>query len=110
MQDEANQKVKGLVMCLTARINKIDDDRSVIQKKLEKSRRDYYTVSVIPYLMGAEGKTPAERLRNAVFGKYTFPEIDPVKLKQLLGCPTPPGFVLDKVGMDEFISEYFTLG
>ena len=106
MQDEANQKVKGLVMCLTARINKIDDDRSVIQKKLEKSRRDYYTVSVIPYLMGAEGKTPAERLRNAVFGKYTFPEIDPVKLKQLLGCPTPPGFVLDKVGMDEFISEY----
>ena len=107
MQSGANKAIKELIATVVARCDNVDLERHLMGKKFEKFQRKYYTMAMLPFVMGAEGKTPAERLRNAVFGKYTIPETDPDRIKQLLGCPTPPGFVLDQNAMDEFISEFF---
>lgn len=107
VQADADKATRKLIDTVVSRCDNVDLERHLMGKKFEEFQRKYYTMAVIPFVMGAEGKTPAEQLRNAVFGKYTIPETDPSKIQQLLGCPTPPGFVLDKQAADEFISEFF---
>ena len=106
-QADADKTTRKLIDTVISRCDSVDLERHLMGKKYEEFQRKYYTMAVIPFVMGAEGKTPAEQLRNAVFGKYTIPETDPSKIQQLLGCPTPPGFVLDKRATDEYISEFF---
>ena len=77
------------------------------RNRAEELQRKYYKVSLIPRMLGAKGENIHERLRNALFHNFTFPEVRKHVIEEQLGIPTPPGWVLTEKAADEFISAHF---
>ena len=75
--------------------------------RLDELQRKYYKVSLIPRMLGAKGETVHERLRNALFHNFTFPEVRKHVIEKELGIPTPPDWILTTEAADEFISSHF---
>ena len=77
-----------------------------MQQCFDSVARNVYADRVATLLMGAKGKTPHDRLRNACLGQYELPQGDPEVLRVMLGMPVPVGYVLDDKKMDHFIGTY----
>ena len=77
-----------------------------MQQCFDSVAKNVYADRVATLLMGAKGKTPHDRLRNACLGQYELPQGDPEVLRVMLGMPVPVGYVLDDKKMDNFIGTY----
>lgn len=78
-----------------------------MQQCFDSVARNVYADRVATLLMGAKGKTPHDRLRNACLGgQYELPQGDPEVLREMLGMPVPVGYVLDDQKFDNFIGTY----
>ena len=77
-----------------------------MQQSFDSVARNNYADRVATILMGAKGKTPHDRLRNACLGQYELPQSNPEVLREMLGVPVPVGYVLDDRKMDQFIGTY----
>ena len=77
-----------------------------MQQCFDSVAKNVYADRVATLLMGAKGRTPHDRLRNACLGQYELPQGDPEVLRVMLGMPVPVGYVLDDKKMDNFIGTY----
>ena len=82
-------------------------ENMLARNRAEELQRKYYKVSLIPRMLGAKGENIHERLRNALFHNFTFPEVRKHVIEEQLGIPTPPGWILTEKAADEFISAHF---
>ena len=81
--EKSIEEFKDYVVCdFKHRIAEAEADRN-------EAQRLHYISSAIPVLMGAEGNTPNDKLRNAAMGNFTFPVIDKDRISEILGFPCP---------------------
>ena len=81
-------------------------DIGLWRHKADEAQIRYYAVSLIPRIMGAEGDTVHDRLRNCLFRNFTLPEVQPDIIRRELGIPTPPGWILTSQAADDFITAH----
>ena len=82
-------------------------DLTLIKQRADDAQIKYYSVSLIPRMLGAHGETVQERLRNCIFRNFTFPEARPQVIEKELGIPIPPDWILTTEAADEFIQAHF---
>ena len=82
-------------------------DLTLIKQRADDAQIKYYSVSLLPRMLGAQGDTVQERLRNCIFRNFTFPEARPEVIEQELGIPIPPDWILTTEAADEYIQAHF---
>ena len=106
LQAQNHQRQHRLISGLRQDVTTLTNKLEAAEKEARQLRARAYTNECIPYLLGAQGSTPRERLRNAVLGNVRLPMADPRRIQELLGVPSPTGFCLTPHVFDQFISVY----
>lgn len=78
-----------------------------VARERDTAMQLYKQTQVLSLILNANGATAEERLRNAAFLDFTFPESNSCKLKRELGFLIPLGYEFDEHDAEGFVRAFF---